>query len=163
MYLSPAVAPMAARIAHVARRTTDARSPPLGQATVEQVERQCWQLLKSNELPPQGFMLEDCEDVGIFSYMEGDVLRKESLEKLSQRYCFDILLVLFRCLEQRNEYESCIAFMSRVRERQPLVMQALSNENLDVHQKNYFHQPAGTGPPPWIPPPRRLPEAWKFT
>lgn len=44
-------------------------------------------------------MLEDCEDVSDFSYIGGDSLRHDSLLKLSEHYCFDVLIVLFRCLE----------------------------------------------------------------
>jgi len=67
-------------------------------------------------------MIEDCEDVLEFTYVSSDFLRRESLEKLSERYCFDVLLVLFRCLEKRNDLQTCIAFISRVREHQPLIM-----------------------------------------
>ena len=64
-----------------------------------QLEQMCWELLKSQNLPPQGFILEDCEDVSDFSYIGGDSLRHDSLLKLSEHYCFDVLIVLFRCLE----------------------------------------------------------------
>ena len=77
-------------------------------------------------------MLQDSEDVLHFSFISGDALRQKSLEKLSQRYCREILIILFTCYEERNDYANCISFLSKVRERQPLVPNALTEEDYSM-------------------------------
>ena len=44
-------------------------------------------------------------------------MRQESLKQLSDKYCKDVLLVLFDCYESRKDYGTCISFMARVRAR----------------------------------------------
>ena len=81
----------------------------------------CWDLLKSSDLPPCGFMLQDCVDVLELEAINKDILRLKSLEKLSHLYCSDVLLLLFKCYEKNEDYSTCIAFMNNVRQCQPLV------------------------------------------
>ena len=77
-------------------------------------------MLKSEELLPSSFMLQDCDDVQEAGFSE-ESLRQESLKQLSDKYCKDVLLVLFDCYESRKDYATCISFMARVRARQPMV------------------------------------------
>ena len=44
-------------------------------------------------------------------------------------YCKEILLILFKTYEKRGQYEKCIAFMSQVEERQPLVRPTLGPDD----------------------------------
>jgi len=67
------------------------------QVMYEQIKKQCWELLKSSDLPPSGFMLHDSEDVLNFACIAGDSLRLNALERLSRRYCREVLLILFEC------------------------------------------------------------------
>ena len=46
-------------------------------------------------------MLHDCDDVLNLDFIENDLLRRKSLERLSDFYCLDVLSILFRCLQQR--------------------------------------------------------------
>ena len=53
----------------------------------EQIEQQCWELLKSQEYPSPGFLLMDADDVTNYDFICGDVLRQNSLNALSRRFC----------------------------------------------------------------------------
>ena len=70
-------------------------------------------------------MLFDSDDLQT-DQIRGDVLRQKSLEKLCMLYCIEILVILFECLAGQRKYSECISFMSRVRERQPLVPSSLT-------------------------------------
>ena len=83
----------------------------------QNLENVCWELLKSSQYPGPGFMLCDGIDVSIVPQISGDVFRQRSLQTLSERYCKEVLLILFSCYETMNRYDVCISFMSKVRER----------------------------------------------
>ena len=62
-------------------------------------------------------MLSDSEDLAIQECVVRDVLRTESLEKLNKMYTVEILKVLFEVSKVLKDYQSCNAFMQKVRQR----------------------------------------------
>lgn len=58
--------------------------------------------------------MQDNLDVACYSHVQGDTVRRTSLDTLNARYCIEILLVWFQCYFQLGQFQLCSSFLSFV-------------------------------------------------
>ena len=58
----------------------------------------CWDMLKSMEW--QQMMLYDNDDVLVSNRIKGDTHRSQSLDLMSRKFCFEVLIILFFALSE---------------------------------------------------------------
>lgn len=87
-------------------------------------------MLNSTSL--QSVLLYDNDDVNFCTNIKGNLSRKESLDVLCKKYCFEVLIVLFETLTQLHDFKTCNAFMTHVKERQPKVVQCLKPDEIQI-------------------------------
>ena len=77
-------------------------------------------------------MLYDNDDVLGSESIKGDTNRSRSLDLMSKKFCFEVLIILFFALSEKKDYKTCNVFMNRVKEWQPRVMKCLSEQDLQT-------------------------------